>query len=219
MSKKRNAGGQPPASIYPKRILALDFETTGLVAAYDYIVQIGAAVMEGDAVVDVFQSRVRPNPDKFKITMAALAVQVGDLNAEGAGEKLQEWFSATLEADEAKDVAKAFAAWIAQHNAHTLPVVAHNAAFDHAFYGQFAHQQRKVLTPRLSPIWICTKELAQAKLPGADSYSLDACLLAMGLPSRPGAHDALQDAILAGLLYDKLLALPCPAAAAREAFE
>jgi hypothetical protein len=50
--------------------------------------------------------------------------------------------------------------------------------------------------------------MARTAYPGGKQYNLDAVSILCSLPPRPAAHDALQDAILAGqqyfILKDKL---------------
>lgn len=190
---------------YPTRILALDLETTGIASNYDYIVQMGAALMEGDEIISVFQSKVRPNLDKLKIAVSAMEAQCGDVTTAEGQLKVAQWIADTFSAPLAKDVAKEFSAWCSENGAGDVPVVAHNAHFDHGFMGQWIFQQRTAFkTPPLSPWWICTLTMAQKVWPGNGRFGLDECLLVAQLPSRPKDHDALQDAILAGRLYAHL---------------
>jgi DNA polymerase III epsilon subunit-like protein len=186
----------------PTRILALDLETGGVNSQYDPILQIGAAVMEGDEVVDIYQSRVRPNMERFKISLSALAVQASDISTPDGAAKAIEWLNNLATAPESGDVAREFAEWCVKHDAAGLPLVAHNCSFDAAFLNQWAFQQKRAFKPvPLGAVSICTMQLAKRVLPGGTGYGLDACLLLAGLPTRPGAHDALQDAILCGRVY------------------
>ncbi len=193
--------------ILPSRILALDLETTGLSSQYDYISQIGAAVMEnGECLGIPFYSEVQPNLSKFKISLEALAIQTGDIRDKKGQKEAAEWFAKIFDFPEPKQVAKDFRDWLVANDAKHLPVVAHNASFDYAFLNQFQFNNRLVFGKEqfLSPVWIDTIALAKWAIPGGDSYSLDAVLCALRLPPRPGHHDALQDALLAGRAYDLL---------------
>lgn len=189
--------------VYPRRYLAVDLETTGLSSQYDYITQIGAVVMEAGAVIDMpFTVNVRPNPERFKVTPAAIQAQAVNLEEPGYGAKLEAWLSGLLQAPTPREAAAKLAEWLDGQGAWRLPVLAHNAAFDMAFLGEFQFQQRSAMKQRrIGAVTICTMNLAREVWPGEGSYSLDACMLAAGLPPRPSNHDALQDAILAGRLY------------------
>lgn len=193
--------------IYPRRILALDLETTGLSSQYDYITQVAAAVMEGGECVCVpFYSQVQPNLAKFKISLEALAVQTGDIREKEGQKAASKWFAQIFDYPEPKQVSKDLKDWLEAHDAKHLPVVAHNAAFDHAFLNQFQFNNRLAFGKEqfLSPTWIDTIALAKWAMPGGDSYFLDSLLCALKLPPRPSFHDALQDAILAGRAYHLL---------------
>lgn len=192
---------------YPNRIIALDLETTGLNAQFDYITQIAAVVMEDGEIVGLpFYSRVQPSLDKFKVSLGALAVQCGDLLTDEGQAEAAGWFKAMLEAPAPREVALEFVKWLESVEGHKHPVVAHNAAFDMGFMSQFVFQQRTAFgkAQKLCPLVIDTLSLSRLAMPGGASYGLDGVLLACGLNERPGAHDALQDAILCGQVYFKL---------------
>lgn len=191
---------------YPTRIVALDLETTGTNSQYDYINQIGAVVMEnGEIIGDPFYSYIQPNLEKLSIKGGALAAQCGDLTTDDGAAKAAEWFKQMGTWPASRDVASAFAEWAKDHAA--LPVVAHNATFDMAFVGQWMFQQRSALkaVAGFGAVSICTLQLAKQVWPGGASYALDVCLTLAGIEKRPAAHDALQDAILAGRLYHAIL--------------
>ena len=191
---------------WPRRIVALDLETTGLVANYDYIVQIGAAVMgQGQVVGAPFYSRVQPSLDKLKVSLGSITAMVGDLRSEAGGAKCADYVRELIDSPPAREVAMQFAGWASDSGARDLPVVAHNASFDHAFWGQFAFQQKAAMPVSVSPVWICTMEMAKRAWPTARKYGLDECLISAELPARPEGHDALQDAILAGRLYSLMV--------------
>jgi len=192
---------------WPRRVVALDFETSGLSSQYDYILQVGLAIMEGGEVVDEpFYTRVQPNLAKFKISGDALAAQLGDIFTEDGMGKLATFMMALRDAPSSREVAQSLASWSERTGAWKFPVVAHNASFDCAFFSQWKFQQSSVLRPSpLSAVWIDTITMMERAFPGGQSYNLDTCLLLAGLPSRPADHDALQDALLAGRLYAHLV--------------
>lgn len=191
---------------YPRRIVALDTETTGLSSMYDKLRQIAAVVMEdGQAVSEPFYSYVGCDPRKMSLRLEALQVTCGDVSTEDGAKNLQAWILQGLNAPEPPVVAREFAAWSELVGAKDYPVVAHNAHFDHAFVEQWRFNNWRVFAvPPLSPVWICTLTLSQALHPDEKKHGLDEVCKRFGLAERPGAHDALTDALLAGAVYHRL---------------
>lgn len=190
-------------NLYPSRILAIDVETTGLNSQYDYITQIGAVVMEDGQITGTpFYTRVQPNLGKAKISLDALKVQSGDIKDEEGLKAVYETLKAWGSAPSARDVAGLFAEWL---GAAPPPTVAFNAGFDMGFLSQWMFQQKAAFgKTNLSPITICPMVMARTVYPGGKQYNLDAVSVLCSLPPRPAAHDALQDAILAGRCYFNL---------------
>jgi len=199
--------------IYPNRIIAIDFETTSHNPVYDYIVEIGAALIHDGVTVDTFQRHIQPNPQKFKINSEALTVQIGEIVDDAgdvmpdAAERIAQWFTNKLSAPTSRVVAEDFVKWCQSIGASSIPVVAHNAGFDHGFYHNWRFQQQaRFKDGALSPVWIDTQEMARIIAPGGPQlgYGLDALCVMLGIEKRTGGHDALQDAILCGQVYFKL---------------
>lgn len=196
--------------IYNK-VLGLDLETTG-VTSYDTINQIGLVMMTSDGeVVSQYHSRVRIAP-RQKISLEAIGVQSGvdvaELDNEQALALVSAYLKTAFSGSPAKAVAADVAAWCEEHDAKSVPVVAHNAGFDHFFWRELEFQQKAAMGGGgvLSATWIDTMTLAKhvfGRAPRA-KFGLDECLVAVGLDQRPGAHDALEDARLAAMLFFKL---------------
>jgi DNA polymerase III epsilon subunit-like protein len=190
------------------KILALDLETSGLNSQYDQILQIGASIITSDGEIEhEFSARIQPT-DKFKISVEALAVQSGDIKTEDGRDKAFAYLSSLFsDAQPAKDAALKLRGWANEVRAWQHPVVAHNASFDWGFWANFEFQQRTALEKKavFGSTWIDTLALARQLMPGSGSYGLDACLLACGLERRNDAHNALEDARLAGMLYFRLM--------------
>lgn len=187
---------------WPSRVLALDLETTGLSADYDFITQIGLAVMDGTTIENTFTSRVQPDKERFRVSVAALEAQIGDWQSEPS--RVADWLSATFDAPQMKEVAASVSAFVTDTGAIGLPVVAHNMPFDQAFVHKRMMVFKSVFVDVQFPVWIDTLAMARMADPGRKGYGLDVLCDKYGLPKRPLEHDALQDAILAGLLYDRL---------------
>jgi len=192
------------------KFVALDLETSGLNSQYDQINQIGLALFDNGQIVDAYSATMRAS-GKYKISIDALTVQIGmppeDVTqSEAWFEKVNEFLRTRMYGTEGREVATQIRDWSERNQANTLPVVAINASFDHAFFAEWVFRQRAVFkTPPLGYQWHCAMALAKLKMPGQKKYSLDICLLAAGLPPRPSAHDALADAIAAGQLYNYLM--------------
>jgi len=190
---------------YPTKIIALDFETSGLVAKYDQITQIGCVVMENGEVIGApFNVQIRLN-DTQKISKEVLEVQFGVLPTwEDVAKALKQMYAGL----EAKDAFAQWNEWAIGQTAKDLPVVAWNAAFDFAFYGEKVCAFTTIGGGAiLGPTWVCAKTLFRRRFPDAKKVSLDAALLALGITGREAGqgHDGLQDAILCGRAYFKML--------------
>ena len=185
---------------FPTKVLAVDVETTGLNSQFDYITQIGAVIMEdGNIVGEPFYSRIQPNLKKAKISLEALEAQSGDITTPEGFKAATDLMQAWVDAPPAKEVAALFAEWL---GTNPPPTVAFNAGFDLGFLSQWIFQQKAAFkNALLSPITICPMVMAKQRYPGGKQYNLDAVSVLCSLPQRPAAHDALQDAILAGQQY------------------
>lgn len=192
------------------KILAIDLETTGLSPDYDYVTQIACAIMEDGAVVDAFHTRVSPDIERFRISAGALTTQVGDFAKESA--KVADWLSGLFAAPTAKEASEMLAEWAQGKGTELMPVVAHNAQFDWSFIWKriTCHKTIFSLTPVFGATWIDTVSLARITDPGRRTYNLDDVAARLGLEGRPSAHDAMQDAILAGQVYFALTSQDVP---------
>ena len=180
------------------RILVLDFETTGLNSQYDYIMQIGAVVMDNGAVVDSFSERISMEGTEAKISLKALAVQGGDIKSNVAG-AIELMFSG----DQKATVFHRFFDWCKKNDTVNLPVVGQNAIyFDSGFWSQLNFQCRGIHKGEaiLGPLWIDTKDLATRLFPGS-KVNLDAICQNCGIPPRTEGHDALDDCLRTGHVF------------------
>jgi DNA polymerase III epsilon subunit-like protein len=203
----------------PRRVLALDCETTGLNSMYDYINSITAVeFVDGELTGKVFSKRIKPDA-KMKISVEALKVQGLELNAEDfdsvafaekVGYEIARLFPP--HAIPALDAAIEFQKFTTENDLNHVPVVAHMASFDHAFYDSKLNnaKAKDLFGHALSPVWICTKTLACHLWPDKSPKKLDVCLAAVGLPPRESeGHDSAEDAIKCGQLYFRLLEMLC----------
>lgn len=96
-----------------------------------------------------------------------------------------------------------------------MPVIAHNAAFDLAFYSELCHaagewnnhtRSWEAAIPPLVGPWQCTKMLAQMQLPTLPNHKLDTVAAHFGLSRTSEIHGAREDAKLAGQIYARMIA-------------
>ncbi len=153
-------------SSQPVRV-AIDLETTGLVAEQDSIIEIGAVKFAGDDVLDTFETFVAASqPLPYRVRRLT-GIRPSDLVGAPA-------FS---------DLAPRLQAFLGEY-----PLVGHSVQFDAAFL-------RRAGLARRNPL-LDTYELASALLPDLASYTLEGVGAALGVQS-PIYHRALADATLA----------------------
>jgi len=188
-------------------IVALDFETSNTKPGVGAPVQLGVAVMEGQDVKDTLEVVLAPPrhwKDKEKITREydVVALQVSGIS-----------WKAILGGFPMAQGCNMLRALVERHEAQQALVVAYNAPFDLAWYadllmlggdwdpktkGKWDTQQSPLLGP-----WQCVLMLARARLDLPD-YKLDTVAKHYDLARTGDTHSALEDAILAGRIYDRL---------------
>ena len=185
--------------------LALDFETGGLDANVHAPVSIGIALMEDGEVVESYEA-VFAEFEKRDYTVKALKIN-------GITWK---------QIQEGKPVVQAFSElekWLDRLDAGELPIVSHNAKFDQQFWDVLAltlgswqgtYPNKKFVKERelLRGPWYCTARMADplrwdGKIPDC---KLDSVCAYFGLSRSGETHGALEDAVLAGKAFDRLMA-------------
>lgn len=188
------------------RFIALDFETSGLKPSEHAPVTLGVALMDGDAVVDSREWLFAPPMRDGKITRE---YSVNALEISGVS-----WTKIKKEGQKHSDVCRELLAWVREHQAQELTVVAFNAPFDLAWYSDLLflggswNQAERVFQTFLPPLvgpWQCARLMACAdpriQIP---RYDLDGVAAHFGLSRDTSKHGALEDAILAGKIYARL---------------
>lgn len=161
----------------------VDLETTGLSADRCEILEIGAVRVRGLALVDEYESFVRPSePIPARITRLTGIRDVMVAEAPDLDAALRE-----------------FLAWLAPERG--APFVAHNAGFDSRFVR--AGLDRCQLGPLGLPV-LCTRRLARRLAPEVGRYSLDHLSAHFGRTNR-ARHRALGDARVTGQILVELL--------------
>lgn len=142
--------------LHQQPFVVVDLETTGGSAIYDRVIEVAALRVQGGRVLDRFETLVNPGvsvpPFITRLTGISTAMVSGRPRLEAA--------------------LPALGAFIG-----SAPVVAHNAAFDHAF---LSAAFRRAAIP-----WeaekVCTLRLARRLIPGLHSYKLDSLCAHLGL--------------------------------------
>lgn len=185
------------------RFIALDTETGGLDPQRNFPISLGVALFDGGELEDSQQWIISPPVRNGKITREY------DINALAvSGIK----WTDILRGDPANQVCGELTEWATERGARDLPVMAFNAPFDLSFYSELcfaagswnqATRSFESFTPPLYGPWQCVRMLAMERVKLA-SYSLDSVSAHFGLGREGEAHGALEDAILAGKVYEAL---------------
>jgi DNA polymerase III subunit epsilon len=157
-----------------REYVALDLETTGLMAETDRIVEIGAVRFLGDGQeIGRFQRLVNPQRPMSPAAYAIHGLSDADL----------------ADAAPAHEILPAFLSFLG--NPGTTALLAHNAAFDAGFLGRELGRAG-ILAPSHS--LFDTLALARRRLPQLASHRLDNLARVLGLDSTD-AHRALADSL------------------------
>ena len=168
-----SAGGSGAAE---RVYVAIDLETTGLDAASDSIIEIGAVRFQGGRELERFDQLIKP-PKSIPPRITQIT---GIRNSDVAGMPTIEQVRAELLAFVGGDVAG---------------VIGHSASFDISFLKAAGVDFHR-------PVYD-TLELSQILLPGRASYSLGELCLTLGIEETPN-HRALQDALATAELFRRL---------------
>ncbi len=159
----------------PRIYVALDLETTGLDAARDAIIEVGAVKFRGDKVLGTFSTFVRPGRPIPPLITGLTGIR----NEDVAG------------APGLREVLARLARFVGDY-----PIVGHSVGFDLGFLRRHAQFLDNEL--------LDTFELASVLLPEADRYSLQALSQLLGIELEQ-AHRALDDARATFHLFRRLL--------------
>lgn len=187
------------------KILALDYETSGLDPQTHAPVTLGVAVMEGDEILAQAEWLFAPPTDKNGKINRAYDVTALEINGVS-------WTRIKRDGLPISAVMAALGKFAIEHKATSLPVVAFNAPFDFAWYstclflGGSWNQHRRcfeTFKPPLIGPWQCARLMACDSL-RLDGYSLDAVCAHFELARTGETHGALEDAVLAGRVFHRL---------------
>lgn len=194
---------------WPRKVVAIDFETTGLVPQYDSPLSLDAVIFEdGEPTGEALSLKILPSM-KAKFSLEAWNVQTGiedKLDIDAMTKSLMKMFPE--DAVSAREAMAQVVEWCRDTGAHDIPNVAQRASFDWGFYHEKLEAFTSVKGCGFSPWWICTKTLARRVFPDIKpkETSLNALSIALGLGGRTAqGHDSKEDAILCGRIYFALL--------------
>lgn len=194
----------------PARVISVDFEATGLNYMFDHPMALSLAVIDqGEPTGELLTLPIRV-PTKAKLSMEALDAQ--GLNPYDAVKGLIREIRRIFPKDaySQKDAMWMVADWVNQNGLRGTPCIAYKASFDLGFYDYTITRNTSVYEGSpLGPIWICVKQLAQSVFPdaGRGNYSLDKVAALLKVPGRDvskNGHDAQEDALLCGRVYEAL---------------
>lgn len=162
---------------------AIDFETTGLSAARDRIVEIGAVrFTPGKPELQRYERLVNPEMVMSEAVIAIHHITDAEVAEAPVFETLAGEFQAFLEGS---------------------ILLAHHAAFDVAFYT--CELRRAGIEPQ-SVLVLDTYHLARKIFPTAPSYKLGMLVAQFGIDMEGSAHRALPDALACARLFEVCLA-------------
>jgi DNA polymerase III epsilon subunit family exonuclease len=164
-------------SVLPAKFVVFDLETTGLDAARDEIIEIGAVRVDRNVDLDAtFRTLVKPANRIPRMITRINGISQAMVDNEGIplAQAIQQF------SDFIQD----------------LPLVSFNAQFDMGFLQNAAKRQNLVINNPAS----CALEMARAAWPGRKSYKLCDLAKDAGM-SQAGMHHALADCKLALFIY------------------
>ncbi len=185
------------------RILALDFETSGLTPGVHAPVSLGVAVMEDEQVIDGREWLFAPPTNRKGRISREYSVAALEVSA-------TTWPRIKREGLPAKTIARELRAFAEDYSVTEAAVVSFNAAFDLAWYadvlflaGGWRNGKYQPARPPLIGAWHCAYMRARAQLE-LDGYTLDHVATHLGMARAGSAHGAREDAILAGRVWTAL---------------
>lgn len=161
-------------------VAVIDFETTGLSTTMgDRATEIAIVILEGDRVVDRFQSLMNAGVRISSFIEAYTGIS-------------NEMIASAPAADRVMEEASRFVAG--------RPMAAHNASFDRRFW---AAELERIGRPAAEP-FCCTLLLSRRLYPQAPNYRLGSLAAFHALPTSGRAHRAMADAQVAAALLGRI---------------
>lgn len=179
--RQREGTGQGTLTGAGPRWVVVDVETSGMDAAADRLIAVGAVALHG--------GRVAPGDSLEIVVRQTAASSRANILVHGVG------VGAQLTGTDPALAVGAFLDYVGR-----APLVAFHAPFDRGFLARAV--KHYVNTPFDNP-WLDLAELAPALLPGLSLRSLDEWLQATGIPVS-ARHSAAADAFATALLMARL---------------
>ena len=176
--------------MHMRNFYALDTETTGF--DHNHPLQISAVLfIDG-----------KPKATNNQYLMTAIEIQPEAYSIHGLSKEKLKDLGAVQWSKGCSDV---LANFLGVHR--DFPIVAHNVQYDLDTVMKPAFERVGNMARLPKPDrWVCTQELSR-NIPGLLSHQLDDVLQHLGMQRRPGQgrHDALNDALLCGEAYMRLV--------------
>lgn len=193
-------------------ILAIDFEGSHKNPRVGCPIQLGIALMSGCDVLEQWETLIQP-PKHYKSGRPMREVDAYALQVSGI--TLEDLESAPTPSQVCYSLSALVRAWAHGHrfNVEDVPNVAFNIGYDFEAYcdvlyngGAYNYRTREYegFSPILGHRWECASQLARRRL-SLCKYGLDDVLSHFELRRSTSAHGALEDAILAGKAYHRLM--------------
>lgn len=159
-------------------VVILDFETTGLSADYDRIIEVGAVVFKGNKVVDSFSELMDPGcylPSEITaLTGITRSMLKGRPCPEAVMPKLKKFIGDRV-------------------------ILAHNASFD----SKFLHAEMRRARIKIDNPILCTMLLSRRLIPDAYNYKLGTLAKHLNFKIK-NAHRALDDVNATARIWEHL---------------
>lgn len=165
-------------------VVILDFETTGLSADYERVIEVGAAVVKEGEIQSTFCSLCNPR-ERIPYAITALTGITNEmLDGQPSPEQVMEEF---------------------YHYLGDRPLIAHNASFD----SRFLHAEMGRIDKALENPFLCTMLLSRRLIPDAENHKLGTLKRHVGYKEDEGHRDhrALDDVKVTAALWTHLTTL------------
>lgn len=162
-------------------VVILDFETTGLSTDYSRIIEVGAAIVKGDEIVETFSSLCNPGVELPPFITSLTGISTAMLDGQPSPEEVMEDFYSFM---------------------GERPILAHNASFD----GRFLRAELGRIDYDFANPLLCTMLLSRRLILDSDGHKLGTLKRYLNYQEDDGHRDhrALDDVKVTACLWGHL---------------